>query len=86
MSARRWAVTGSKGMLGMDLVSVLEASGHDVRRFDSLGAAAVEAGQSRIYGGIHYPVANTAGQALGRCIADHVLARFDNGRFVASPK
>jgi dTDP-4-dehydrorhamnose reductase len=33
MSARRWAVIGSSGMLGTDLASVLEASGDDVLRF-----------------------------------------------------
>jgi membrane-associated phospholipid phosphatase len=60
--------------------------GHEVRHFDSFAAAAAEAGQSRIYGGIHYPVANTAGQALGRCIAEHVLKRFDNGKFMSSTK
>jgi membrane-associated phospholipid phosphatase len=60
--------------------------GHDVRRFDSFQAAAEEAGLSRIYGGIHYPIANTAGQELGRCVAQHVLARFDNGKFLARTK
>jgi membrane-associated phospholipid phosphatase len=47
------------------------------RSFDSFGAAAAEAGQSRIYGGIHYQFDNVAGQQLGRTVAgyvvDHVL-------------
>ena len=50
--------------------------GHSVRRFDSFTAAADEAGVSRIYGGIHYPTANSNGQALGRCIAERILARY----------
>jgi hypothetical protein len=51
-----------------------------VRHYDSFRAAADEAGQSRIYGGIHYPTANMAGQELGRCIAAKVLERFNGGK------
>lgn len=51
------------------------ALGHAVRHFDSFYAASDEAGQSRIYGGIHYPVANEAGKALGRCIGAKVVER-----------
>jgi hypothetical protein len=54
--------------------------GHNVRRFESFRAAADEAGLSRIYGGIHYQSANVAGAELGRCIAGHVLDRFDGGK------
>jgi membrane-associated phospholipid phosphatase len=43
------------------------------RSFDSFGAAAAEAGQSRIYGGIHYQFDNAAGQQLGRSVADYVV-------------
>ena len=50
--------------------------GHVVRRFASFREAALEAGQSRIYGGIHYPVGNTSGQKLGACIGQRVLERF----------
>ena len=49
--------------------------GHAVRAFASFQAASEEAGQSRIYGGIHYPSGNRAGLALGRCIGDTVSAR-----------
>ena len=49
--------------------------GHSVRRFDSFRAAADKAGLSRIYGGIHYPIANTAGQDLGRCVGGKVIER-----------
>ena len=50
--------------------------GHDVRRFPSFRAAAEEAGMSRIYGGIHFPVGNTAGRDLGACIGRRVVERF----------
>jgi hypothetical protein len=53
--------------------------GHDARTFASFRAAADEAGMSRIYGGIHYQVANVAGQELGRCVAQKVLSRFNGG-------
>lgn len=38
--------------------------------------AAAEAGQSRIYGGIHFQFANQDGQTAGRALANHVLNRF----------
>ena len=38
------------------------------RAFPSFAAAAEEAAMSRLYGGIHYPFANTNGLAQGRCI------------------
>ncbi|MEJ0019610.1 MAG: Ig-like domain-containing protein [Acetobacteraceae bacterium] len=46
------------------------------RSFASFSAAADEAGMSRIYGGIHFMFSNTGGKALGRLIANEVLARF----------
>jgi hypothetical protein len=46
------------------------------RSFDSFGAAAAEAGQSRIYGGIHYQFDNIAGQQLGHSVADYVVGGF----------
>jgi membrane-associated phospholipid phosphatase len=46
------------------------------RSFDSFAAAAEEAGQSRIYGGIHYQFDNVAGQQLGRSVADYVVGGF----------
>lgn len=47
--------------------------GHAVRRFPSFTAASDEAGWSRVFGGIHYPVGNTAGRDLGRCIGAQVV-------------
>ena len=61
--------------------------GHPARRFDSFNAAAVEAGQSRIYGGIHFPSGNLEGRRLGECIASRIARRLQvlpltaDGRF-----
>ena len=49
--------------------------GNPVRRFESFGAAAREAGLSRIYGGIHFPYGNVGGRVLGECIGTKVLER-----------
>lgn len=43
------------------------------RSFDSFGAAAAEAGRSRIYGGIHYQFDNLIGQQLGAQVAGYVV-------------
>ncbi len=59
--------------------STVISIGHPVRAFASFHAAADEAGQSRIYGGIHYPSANVEGGKLGRCVASKVLGRFGAG-------
>jgi hypothetical protein len=47
--------------------------GHAVRRFPSFAAASDEAGRSRVLGGIHFPIGNTAGRELGRCIGTQVV-------------
>jgi membrane-associated phospholipid phosphatase len=44
------------------------------RNFRSFQEAAAENGVSRIYGGVHVQSANIDGQALGRRVADYVLA------------
>ena len=46
------------------------------RSFTSFSQAAEEAGQSRIYGGIHWQFDNQAGLASGRALADHVFFNF----------
>lgn len=51
------------------------AIGHKPRRFQSFQEAADEAALSRLYGGIHYPMSNENGKALGRCIGRTVLQR-----------
>jgi membrane-associated phospholipid phosphatase len=43
------------------------------RSFDSFGAAAAEAGRSRIYGGIHYAFDSATGLAVGAEVADYVV-------------
>jgi RHS repeat-associated protein len=42
------------------------------RSFTSFDAAAIEAGQSRIYGGIHFQFSNQDGLTLGKQIGDYV--------------
>jgi len=49
--------------------------GHPVKRLPSFRAAAMEAGLSRLYGGIHYRMDHVGGQALGECVGRAVLAR-----------
>lgn len=51
------------------------AIGHEVRRFGSFLEAAEEAMNSRLYGGIHYPIGNTAGRDVGLCIGRLVSER-----------
>jgi membrane-associated phospholipid phosphatase len=46
------------------------------RSFTSLSQAAAEAGQSRIYGGIHWQYDNVAGLASGRALAEAVFYNF----------
>jgi hypothetical protein len=46
------------------------------RSFTSLSEAAEEAGQSRIYGGIHWQYDNTGGLKSGRALAEHVFFNF----------
>ncbi|MFM7744857.1 MAG: vanadium-dependent haloperoxidase [Actinomycetota bacterium] len=45
------------------------------RSFASFRAAADEAGQSRVYGGIHYGFSIEAGAELGSCVATNFLAQ-----------
>jgi membrane-associated phospholipid phosphatase len=46
------------------------------RSFTSFAQAAVEAGQSRIYGGIHFQFDNTAGLSSGQALGSYVVANF----------
>jgi hypothetical protein len=46
-----------------------------VRKFNSFRDAALEAGISRIYGGIHFPSGNVEGRNLGDCVSSKVQAR-----------
>ncbi len=47
-----------------------------MRCWESLSEAAEEAGQSRIYGGIHWQYDNQEGLAAGRAIADFVFENY----------
>jgi hypothetical protein len=51
------------------------ALGHPVRRYRSFQEAADEAAESRVYGGIHFPMGNENGKALGRCVGRVALER-----------
>jgi hypothetical protein len=46
------------------------------RSFDNFVQAGMEAGDSRIYGGIHFSSANIEGQQLGKAVADWGIAEF----------
>ena len=56
------------------------ALGHAPRRFESFHAAAREAQTSRLYAGIHYPMAIDNGAVQGRCIGQAVLRRVQTRR------
>ena len=49
------------------------SSGHDERSYSSFSEAAIEAGFSRVLGGLHFPFSNAAGSEAGRQIAEDVL-------------
>jgi PKD repeat protein len=46
------------------------------RSFSSFDQAAAEAGESRIYAGIHFQFSNQDGQAAGRALGNYVLSSF----------
>jgi|KBSSwiStaDraftv2_1062776.scaffolds.fasta_scaffold47352_2 PAP2 superfamily protein len=56
------------------------AIGSGVRRFKSFTEAALEAGRSRIFGGIHFEAGNEAGKTVGRCIGERVVERMGAAR------
>ncbi len=56
------------------------------RSFASFDAAAVEAGRSRIYGGIHYEFSNQDGRTSGQALAAHILSTFDSAADTQAPK
>lgn len=65
--------------LGTDVVTFQafsDAFSNSARAFTSLMAAAEEAGQSRIYGGIHWQFANQGGLATGSALGDFVGENF----------
>jgi membrane-associated phospholipid phosphatase len=73
-AAAATTITGRLGAVSFtDSTSI--TLGHQARRFESFMAAAEEAGQSRIFGGIHFESGNLKGRALGICVGNLVLAR-----------
>lgn len=65
-------------VLGTDNIPFTLAAGFDVlpgvtRSYDTISDAALEAGMSRIYGGIHFQFANVNGLACGSDIARYVF-------------
>ena len=56
------------------------------RNFTSFEQAAQEAGESRIYGGIHFEFSNQDGLATGKSVGDWVLKAFDLANDVVAPK
>ncbi len=73
--AAAWALTY---LLGDDVAFTNASVGLPgvFRSFDNFVQAGMEAGDSRIYGGIHFTSANTEGQALGKAVADYGMAEF----------
>ncbi len=62
---------------GTDNIAFETGAGFDVlpgvvRSYDSLSEAALEAGRSRIYAGIHFEFSNSTGRETGVAIADYV--------------
>jgi membrane-associated phospholipid phosphatase len=49
--------------------------GFEAKTFPSFIDAAIEAGASRIYGGIHYPMDDSNGKVLGQCAANAFIDR-----------
>ncbi|MDA9391354.1 hypothetical protein WN73_11870, partial [Bradyrhizobium sp. CCBAU 45394] len=56
------------------------------RSFTSFEQAAQEAGESRIYGGIHFEFSNQAGQTTGTEVGNWVLKTFDLSQDTTPPK
>jgi hypothetical protein len=73
-AAAATVLTGLLGTVAFEDSTNL-ALGHAVRRYQSFQEAADEAAMSRLYGGIHYPMGNENGKALGRCVGRVVLER-----------
>lgn len=72
-------LTALLGQVGFEDSTNL-AIGHPVRRYSSFEEAADEAAMSRLYGGLHYPIGNESGKALGRCVAQKAIERLRTRR------
>lgn len=56
------------------------AIGSSIREFASFREAALEAGKSRIYGGIHFEYGNVGGRELGECVGARTNERLRTAR------
>lgn len=54
-------------------------AGYEARSYPNFAAAAKDAGDSRLFGGIHYEMDDVAGVALGECVTSSLVARVDLG-------
>jgi hypothetical protein len=66
---------------GTDDIAFDAEAGFDVlagvtRHYDGISQAALEAGYSRIYGGIHFQFSNVAGMESGQAVGDYVYSHF----------
>lgn len=73
-SAAASALTAMLGEVAFDDSSGV-AIGPAIQRFSSFTEAALAAGQSRIYAGIHFEVGNQSGRTVGSCIGAKVAER-----------
>lgn len=75
----RAAATTLGGFFGSDEIAfstVSDGLPGVTRSYAGFGAAADESGISRIYGGIHFPSANIAGQTTGHLLGQFVVGNF----------
>jgi hypothetical protein len=54
---------------------VIIRAGAQARSYTSFSQAAVEAGRSRVVGGLHFEFSNRAGLTVGRGIGEEVLSK-----------
>lgn len=62
------------------------ANGAVPRSFDNFWDAAFEAGESRVFGGIHYRFSSEAGYELGSAVGNLVLSAFDAASDAIAPR
>src|SRR5262249_52781997 len=67
-------------------VSFTSTSAGFTRSYTGFGQAAIEAGRSRIYGGIHFEFADADGEAAGRALGNYVLHTFDVSTDIQPPR
>jgi VCBS repeat-containing protein len=74
------------GQTGFSLTSLSLAGGAVPRSFDNFWDAAFEAGESRVFGGIHYRFSSEAGYELGGAVGNLVLSAFDAANDIIAPR